>query len=243
MTTIILADDHQIVRQGLKAVLETEKDFKIIGEAGGGNEAVKLVEKLKPDVLVCDLMMDGTTGFETTRLVNGVSPGTTVMILSMYADESYVIEALRSGARAYVLKTAPVDEMILAVREVAKGNRYLSPALSEKAYEFYAHKSRNTKENNLSVRELEVLQLIVQGYTNERIAALWSVSTRTIESHRTNLMQKLGLHSLKDLKYYAFAQGIAPYPGAMEPPAGGAEKKLAKTEKKREKRSAEKGER
>jgi DNA-binding NarL/FixJ family response regulator len=216
MTTIVLADDHQIVRHGLKSVLETAPEFHVVGEASGGNEAVKLVEKLKPDVLVCDLMMDGTTGFETARLVTGISPNTNILILSMYSDESYVIEALRSGAKAYVLKTAPVDEMIHAVREVALGNRYLSPSLSEKAYEYYSHKARNNKENNLSVRELEVLQLIVQGYTNERIAELWSVSTRTIESHRTNLMQKLGLHSLKELKYYAFEQGITPHPGAAD---------------------------
>lgn len=223
MTTIVLADDHQIVRQGLKSVLETEPDFRVVGEASGGNEAVKLVEKLKPDVLVCDLMMDGTTGFETARLVTGISPDTNILIFSMYSDESYVIEALRAGAKAYVLKTAPVDEMIQAVREVARGNRYLSPSLSEKAYEYYSHKARNAKENNLSVRELEVLQLIVQGYTNERIAELWSVSTRTIESHRTNLMQKLGLHSLKELKYYAFEQGITPHPGVAGKPDGGQE--------------------
>lgn len=216
MTTIVLADDHQIVRRGLKSVLESDPEFHVVGEASGGNEAVKLVEKLKPDVLVCDLMMDGTTGFETSRMVTGVSPSTNILILSMYSDESYVIEALRSGAKAYVLKTAPVDEMIHAVREVAMGNRYLSPSLSEKAYEYYSRKSRSNKENSLSIRELEVLQLIVQGYTNERIAELWSVSTRTIESHRTNLMQKLGLHSLKELKYYAFEQGITPHPGTAD---------------------------
>jgi two-component system, NarL family, response regulator NreC len=233
MTTIVLADDHQIVRHGLKSVLESVADFHVVGEASGGNEAVKLVDKLKPDVLVCDLMMDGTTGFETARLVGGVSPQTNILILSMYSDESYVIEALRSGAKAYVLKTAPVDEMIYAVREVALGNRYLSPSLSEKAYEYYSHKARSTKENNLSVRELEVLQLIVQGYTNERIAELWSVSTRTIESHRTNLMQKLGLHSLKELKYYAFEQGITPHPGVEDKSGGTVEvKKGAKTTRK-----------
>ncbi len=210
MTTIVLADDHQIVRQGLKSVLETEPNFKVVGEASGGNEAVKLVEQLRPDVLVCDLMMDGTTGFETTRLVNSISPKTMVVILSMYSDESYVIEALRSGAKGYVLKTAPVDEMIHAVSEVAKGSRYLSPSLSDKAFEYYSHKSKNTQNDDLTVRELEVLQLIVQGYTNGRIAELWSVSNRTVESHRTNLMQKLGLHSQKELKYYAFEHGIAP---------------------------------
>jgi DNA-binding NarL/FixJ family response regulator len=236
MTTIVLADDHQIVRQGLKSVLESEPEFHVVGEASGGNEAVKQVEKLKPDVLVCDLMMDGTTGFETARLVTGISPNTNILILSMYSDESYVIEALRAGAKAYVLKTAPVDEMIQAVREVARGNRYLSPSLSEKAYEYYAHKSRNAKENNLSVRELEVLQLIVQGYTNERIAELWSVSTRTIESHRTNLMQKLGLHSLKELKYYAFEQGITPHPGVAKPAGEKETEKPATPAKKREKK-------
>jgi DNA-binding NarL/FixJ family response regulator len=155
MTTIVLADDHQIVRRGLKSALETEPEFRVVGETSGGNEAVKLVEKLRPDVLVCDLMMDGTTGFETARLVTGISPATNIRILSMYSDESYVIEALRAGAKAYVLKTASVDDMINAVREAARGNRYLIPSLSEKAYEYYSHKSRNAKENNLSVRELK----------------------------------------------------------------------------------------
>ena len=234
MTTIVLADDHHIVRHGLRAVLETGPDFKVVGEASGGNDAVKLVQQLKPDVLVCDLMMGGTNGFETTRLVRNLVPETNVIILSMYADESYVVEALRAGAKAYVLKTAPADEMIHAIREVVKGNRYLSPSLSDRAYEYYTNKSKGTEDNDLTVRELEVLQLIVQGYTNERIADLWSISRRTVESHRTNLMRKLGLHNQKELKYYVFEHGIAPLPeapGAMAEADGSEEK--AKPPKKR----------
>lgn len=214
MTTIVLADDHHIVRHGLKAVLETDPDFKVVGEASGGNEAVKLVQQLKPNVLVCDLMMGGTNGFETTRLVRNLVPETNVIILSMYADESYVVEALRAGARGYILKTSPADEMIHAIREVINGNRYLSPSLSDRAFEYYSNKSKGTSDEDLTVRELEVLQLIVQGYTNERIADLWSISRRTVESHRTNLMRKLGLHNQKELKYYVFEHGIAPLPEA-----------------------------
>ncbi len=210
MTTIVLTDDHHIVRHGLRTLLEKEPDFKILGEASTGTEALKLVEQTKPNILVCDLMIGGTNGFEVTRLTGSRSPETAVIILSMYGDESYVIEALRSGARGYVLKTAPIGELVFAIREVAGGHRYLSASLSEKAIDFYTKKAKVTENDKLSVREREILQLVAQGLTSEKIAETWNISPRTVETHRAHLRRKLGLHSQKALKYYAFEHGMLP---------------------------------
>jgi two-component system response regulator NreC len=210
VTTIILADDHHIVRRGLRALLESEPGFKILGESGDGLETIKLVENLKPDILVLDLMMGALNGLEITRQVISRSSRTSVIILSMYSDESYVIEALRSGAKGYVLKTAPTDELVYAIHEVVIGHRFLSSTLSEKALDSYIQKSRDTESDNLTIRELEIMQLAVQGHTNAQIAGILCISRRTVESHRASLMRKLGMHKFQDLVYYATTHGIIP---------------------------------
>jgi DNA-binding NarL/FixJ family response regulator len=211
MTTIVLADDHQLVRQGLRALLEVESDLRVIGEAGDGLEAVRLVERLNPNVLVLDLMMPGINGLEVTRQLKKSSLQTGIVILSMYADEAYVLGALGNGASAYVLKDSNASDLVHAVREVAAGRRYLSPPLSDRAIEVYQETAKATvidKYETLTTREREVLHLSAEGCTSSEIASRLGISARTAETHRTHLMSKLGLHTQVELIRYALRRGI-----------------------------------
>lgn len=211
MPAIVLADDHQIVRQGLKSLLETEPDFKIVGEAGDGIEAAQLIERLHPDVAVLDMMMGGINGLEVTRQVQKRSPDTKVVILSMYGNEAYVLEALRAGAKGYVLKGSTSEELVRAIREAMAGRHYLSPPLSETAIQTYMHKAERAAMDpydTLTNREREVLHLAAQGCNNADIAAKLFISRRTVEVHRASMMQKLGLDSQTDLIRYALQKGI-----------------------------------
>lgn len=213
MITIVLADDHQVVRQGLRALLKAEADFNVVGEAGDGLEALRLVEQLKPNVLVVDVMMPGLNGLEVSRQLNKHSPATHVVVLSMYSNEAYVLEALGNGASAYVLKDSSSADLVHAVREVAAGRRYLSPPLSDRAIEAYQEKAKAAtldKHETLTTREREVLQLSAEGHTSTEIAARLGISSRTAETHRSNLMHKLGLHTQADLIRYALRRGIIP---------------------------------
>jgi DNA-binding NarL/FixJ family response regulator len=213
MTTIVLADDHHVVRQGLRALLEAQPDFQLVGEAGDGLEAVQLTERLKPDVLVIDLMMPSLNGLEATRQVRQRSPHTRVVILSMHANEAYVLEALRNGAAGYVLKDSSAADLVHAVREVVAGRRYLSSPLSERAIEAYIRKATDVTLDPyemLTNREREVLYLAAEGRTNTEIADQLSISPRTAETHRANLMHKLGLRTHTDLIRYALRRGILP---------------------------------
>jgi two-component system, NarL family, response regulator NreC len=213
MTTIVLADDHHVVRQGLRALLEAEPDFHIVGEAADGREVAQLVERLQPEVLVLDLMMPGLSGLEVTRQVRQRSPQTRVVILSMYADEAYVLEALRNGAAGYVLKKSTADELVRAMREVTTGRRYLSPPLSEKDIETLMKEADESKQDPyelLTSREREVLHLIAEGHTNAEVAAMLVISPRTVEFHRANLMRKLGMRTQADLIRYALQRRILP---------------------------------
>ena len=211
MTTILLADDHHVVRKGMRAVLEAEPDFSLVGEASDGLKTVQLVEHLRPDVLVLDLMMPGLNGIEVTRQVGKRSPQTRVLILSMHANEDYVLEALRNGATGYVLKDTGMAELVKAVREVAAGRRYLSPVLAERAIDAYVRQTQEStldRYETLTDREREVLHLAAEGLTNAKVAARLSISTRTAESHRNNMMRKLGLRTQTDLVLYALRRGI-----------------------------------
>lgn len=210
MTTIVLADDHHIVRQALRALLETVPDFQLVGEAGDGLEAVRIVEKLTPGVLVCDLMMPAINGLEVARQI-AQRTRTRVLILSMHANDAYVSEALKNGAAGYVLKDCQSSELIHAIREIAAGRRYLSPQISERAIELYGRKFGQEPEDpyqTLTTREREVLQLAAEGHTNAQISERLFVSPRTIETHRANLMRKLGLQNHGDLIRYAVKRGI-----------------------------------
>ncbi len=211
--TIILADDHHIVRQGVKALLGSEPGFTVIGEASDGLKAVELTTRLKPGVLVVDLMMPGLNGLEVTRQVTKVSPNTKVIILSMYMNEPYVMEALRNGAYGYVLKESNITDLIHAVHEVASGRHYLGPPLSERAMEAYLEKTRDTSLDpyeTLSTREREVLHLTTEGFSNAEIASKLFISPRTAETHRANMMRKLSLRTQTDLIKYALKKGIIP---------------------------------
>lgn len=210
-TTIVLADEHKVVRQGLRAVLEFEPGFRVIGEAGNGLDATRLVERLRPNVLVLDLMMPGLSGLEVTRQLRKRSPKTRVVILSMHGDQSYVLEALKNGAAGYVLKDSSADELIKAVHEAAANRRYLSPPLSDSAVDAYAQQASATgtdSYDSLSSREREVFQLAAEGHTNKEIGKMLFISPRTVEIHRANMMQKLGLSNQIEMIRYALKRGI-----------------------------------
>jgi two-component system, NarL family, response regulator NreC len=213
MINIMLADDHPIVRQGLRALLESEQNFHLVGEAGDGLEAVRLAIRLKPDVLITDVMMPGLNGLEVTRQVTKSLPQTKVVILSMYTDDSYVLEALKNGATGYVLKDSQATDLVLAIREVAAGKRYLSPPLSERELELYAQRFESAPTDPyefLTTREREVLQLVAEGRTSIEIAQQLFISPRTAEGHRANLMRKLGVQNNAELVRYALKRGILP---------------------------------
>ncbi len=211
MITIVLADDHHIVRQGLRTLLEAEADFSVLGEAADGLEVIDLVDNLQPHVLVIDLMMPGMGGLDATRQVKQRSPQTQIIILSMYANEAYILEALKNGAVGYVLKDSSAANLVQAVHEAAAGRRYLSPPLSEYKIETYLQKAKNAildPYEALTLREREVLHLVAEGYTSPEIAERLSISPRTVEAHRRNFMHKLELDNQTDLIRYAFRRGI-----------------------------------
>lgn len=211
--TIVLADDHTLVRQGLRALLSAESDFRVVDEAADGLQAMEAVRRLKPEVLVLDLMLPGLNGLEVARQVHRHAPKTRIVILSMHSNEAYVLEALRNGARAYVLKDATGAELVRAIREVVAGRRYLSPPLSERAIAAYVEKTAAADTSAyplLTSRERQVLQLAAEGLSNTEIAARLSISPRTVETHRAHLMRKLGLKSQTDLIRYALKRGFLP---------------------------------
>ncbi|MDQ2975882.1 MAG: response regulator transcription factor [Acidobacteriota bacterium] len=210
-TTIVLADDHQIVREGLKALLDAEPDFRVVGEAGDGLQAIRRVEMVSPRVLVLDLMMPGLNGLDVIPQVKKCSPHTQVVILSMYSDEAYVLEALSSGASGYVLKDSSSTDLVHAVRAAAAGRRFLSPPLSERAVEIYQQRAKAAvldRYETLTTREKEVLHLAAEGKTSVEIAARLGISGRTAETHRSNLMHKLDLHTQAELIRFALRRGL-----------------------------------
>jgi DNA-binding NarL/FixJ family response regulator len=210
-TRLLLADDHQILRQGLHALLSSETDLELVGEVGDGLEAVEQTAKLKPDVLSLDLMMPHLNGLEVARQLAKRAPETRIIILSMHAEEGYVLEALRCGVLGYVLKDAGTEELLRAIREVSAGRKYLSQPLSDRAIAYYVEKAQEEPLDpyeTLTTREREVLHLAAEGSTSAEIATKLSISPRTAETHRANLMQKLGLHSQTDLVRYALQRGV-----------------------------------
>jgi DNA-binding NarL/FixJ family response regulator len=208
---VLLADDHPIVRQGMRRLLESQPDFHIAGEAGDGLEALDLAEQLKPDILILDLMMPGLTGMEVVRQVHQRLPDTRVIILSMHKDENYVLHALRNGAKGYILKDTGPGQLVQAIRSVMEGFRYLSPEISERLIDKLLEKPGDENEagnEKLTNREHEVLQLTAEGLTSAEAASRLSISPRTVEMHRANIMQKLGLRNQTDLLRYALKTGI-----------------------------------
>jgi two-component system response regulator NreC len=211
--SVFLVDDHEVVRQGLRAILEADSAFTIIGEATDGLEAVRLVERLRPDLLVLDLMMPGLNGLDALRIIRQRSPRTRVVVLSMHATDGFVAEALQCGASGYVLKGGRLSELVAAIREATAGRRYLSPPLSEQAIEDYQAQVQpfvQDAQELLTPRERQVLQLAAEGKTCPEIGAQLSISERTAERHRANMMQKLRLRTQTELVLYALRHGFLP---------------------------------
>jgi DNA-binding NarL/FixJ family response regulator len=218
--TVVLADDHQVVRAGLRALLDAETDMAVVGEAADGLDALALVERLLPTVLVADVVMPGLSGLDVVREVRRRSPGTGTVILSMYANEAYVLEALTNGAHGYVVKDASAADLVRAVREAAAGRRYLSPPLSESDIEHHARRRRGRPidlYDALTLRERAVLHLAGEGLTSAAIGTRLAISARTAETHRANLMRKLGLRGQSELVRYTVARGILPPDGSPSP--------------------------
>lgn len=219
---LILADDHPVVRQGLRRMLETDPDFDVVAEAENGLEAVALVDQYKPDVLIVDLMMPGLNGLEVTKQVVQCQPDIKVIVLSMHQDEAYVLQAVRRGARGYVLKDSHPNELSESIRTVCAGGRYFSPKLNERLGDKLPGSGSRPSASAVSVsnrpdlyetlteREREVLTLILKGKTSAEIAKQLTISPRTVEVHRANIMHKLDLSSQIELIRYAIKRGILP---------------------------------
>lgn len=208
--TIILADDHKLVRQGMRSLLEAQPGFEVLGEASDGQEALKLIETLAPDIAFLDVMMPNMNGIETSKLAHQRGLKTKIIFLSMHANASYAVRALQSGALAYVLKDSDFSEVLQAVENVMEGRRYLSAVIADDVFEMLLH-ADVVKENSLEIlspREREIIQLIAEGNTNVVIAEKLTLSVRTVESHRLNLMKKLRLSSHAELVKFAIHQGL-----------------------------------
>jgi two-component system, NarL family, response regulator NreC len=211
--SILLADDHTILRQGLAALLEAEPDFAILGEASTGLETLQKVFSLDPDVLVLDLALPDINGLEITRQVHSSNPRTCIVILSMHAKEAYVFEAFNSGASAYVLKGSDARELIQAIRRAKQGVRYLSPPLNEQSLEAYIEQTRGQDFDpfeTLTNRERQILHLAAGGCSNNEIARRLTISPRTVEAHRAKVMAKLNLHNQSELVRFAIQHNIIP---------------------------------
>jgi two-component system, NarL family, response regulator NreC len=205
---VLIADDHAVVRSGLRMLIDAEADLETVGEAGTGDEAVRLARSLKPDVVLMDVVMPGKSGIDVTPAVLEVAPETKVLVLSMQDDPRYVHEAFSAGASGYVLKEAADSEVVGAIREVAAGNRYVHPALGARLVAAEAAARRKAEEDPLSEREREVLRLLALGHTNQEIAKTLYISVRTAETHRAHIMQKLRLSTRAELVRYAISEGL-----------------------------------
>ena len=209
---ILLADDHTVVRQGLRKLLEERPDWEVIAEAGDGREAVRLAEQQKPDVAILDVAMPLLNGIEATRQISKRVPSTRVLVLSMHADEAYVTQILQAGATGYLLKDSADVDLLKAVGEAAQGRSFFSPAIARVMLDDYvrqlADKGVTDRYESLSEREREIFQLIAEAKTNKEIAALLNVSPSTVETHRAHIMEKLDLHSAAEIVLYAVRRGV-----------------------------------
>jgi len=209
---ILLADDHTVVRKGLRLLLENQPGFQVLAEAADGRAAVALAEQYVPDVVVMDLAMPTLNGIEAARQLTSKLPRTAVVFLSMHSDESYVLKALKAGARAYLLKDSAEHDLIQAVRAVAEGKSFFSPAISKMMMEDYMRELQERQVEDtyelLTTREREVLQLLAEGKSNKEVAAILNLSLYTVETHRGNILQKLNLHSGAELILYAIRKGV-----------------------------------
>ena len=209
---ILLADDHTVVRDGLRALLEKQADMAVVAEAADGRDSVRLAEEQSPDVVVMDIAMPNMNGIEATRRIISSNPRVAVVILSMHQDESYVLRSLKAGAKGYLLKDSLRSDVIDAIRQVAQGRSFLTKKVSRLLQEDYIReleqRGLDDSYDLLTEREREILQLVAEGRTNKEVAGLLNVSITTVETHRTHILQKLGLHSVPELILYAVRKGI-----------------------------------
>ncbi len=210
--TVLLAEDHTIVREGLRTLINSEKDIKVVSEASTGRQAVELAQKLRPAVVIMDIAMPVLNGLEATRQICIKVPDTKVLILSAHSDEAYVEQVIAVGAKGYLLKQTSARFLSEAIREVQKGNTYFSPSLVRKFTQFSLPLNHQEKQRqkacHLSSREVEVLQLIAEGQANKQVAAELGISVKTVEKHRQRLMEKLKIHDTASLTRYAISSGI-----------------------------------
>ena len=208
MISAVVVDDHAVVRSGIKLLLEREDDIDVVGEAGNAKDAIFRARALKPDVMLLDVVMPGESGIEVLPRLLKESPHTKILVLSMQDDPRYVREAFAAGAAGYVLKEAADEEVVAAVRELARGGRYVHPALGARLVAAEAEAQRAAEADPLSEREREVLRLLALGHTNQEIAQMLYISVRTAETHRAHIMQKLGLSTRAELVRYALLHGL-----------------------------------
>src|SRR6266567_3050234 len=211
--TVILADDHTVVRQGLRALLEAEEDMSVVGEAENGRQAVQMAKRLQPDVIVMDIAMPTLNGLEATRQVSRESPKSKVLILSSYSDDEYVQQLTDAGAAGYLVKQTAANDLLKAIREAHKGNAFFSPAIAKRLRDqcrqaFVNGQPIKRRSDYLTTREAEVLQLIAEGRANKQIAAELCISIKTVEKHRQQVMNKLNIHDVAGLTRHAIAKGI-----------------------------------
>jgi DNA-binding NarL/FixJ family response regulator len=215
-TRIVIVDDHKILRDGLKAILRTEADFEVVGECDNGSDATSLAKKLRPDVIIMDVAVPGLNGIEATGEVLRHVPEAKVLVLSMYDDEHTVVGAIRSGARAFVLKKASDGDLLDALRTVAKGGSYLSPQVSDRLLQRIQRGDLEVKQssqlNELSPRELQVLRLVAEGKTSKEIAVMLDLGLQTIRSYRKTMMKKLNISNVAGLTQLALAAGLTRFP-------------------------------
>lgn len=209
---ILLADDHTVMRKGLRLLLENHPGFIVVAEAADGREAVEACDREAPEVVVLDVGMPNLNGIEAARQISARHPRTSIVFLSMHSDESYVLRALKAGARAYLLKDSAEHDLISAIRAVSEGKAFFSPAISKMLVEDYVRqmKDRDVEDSYdlLTGREREILQLLAEGKTNKEVATVLDLSVYTVETHRSNILQKLNLHSIPELILYAVRKGV-----------------------------------
>ena len=218
--TVVIVDDHKILRDGLKAILRFGDEFEVVGESDSGSEAILLVRKLKPDIVIMDVFINGLNGIEATVDILRTAASTRIVILSMYDDENTVISAVRSGARAFVLKKASDNDLLVALRTVASGGFYLSPQVSDRLVTRIQRGDLEirpgTQLSQLSPREMQVLRLVAEGKTSKEIATMLDIGLQTVRSYRKTMMKKLGVNNVAGLTQLALSAGLTRFPVATE---------------------------
>ena len=207
-TSILLVDDHKIVRNGLRSLIEKKQTLKVIGEASDGREAIKFCEKFKPNVVIMDIAMSGLNGIQATKQITDIDPNIKVIALSMHADKQFVLGMFKAGAYGYLLKDTGSEELIEAILSVARNQKYVSQKISNILIENISSNPNKNDSEVLTTREIEVLQLIAEGNSSKEIGELLFLSSKTVDVHRTNIMHKLSLFNIPDLTIYAIKEGI-----------------------------------